>query len=380
MSQGDYVRRLDRSGTGMYGSSSSWFRFHIDGPLFFLLLVTLGGGLAVLFSAGGESLYYVKRQAVWCLIALTAMVVVAQISPRFMARWAIIPWLLGVCMLAAVLIIGSGAKGAQRWLEIAGFRFQPSELLKIAVPLMLSSYLGSRVLPPTFKHVCWSLVLIAIPPALVILQPDLGTSLLIGASGFFVLLLAGLPMRYILSAAAVVAIAVPLMWFYGMHDYQRQRVLTMFNPEADKLGAGWNIIQSTTAIGSGGFQGKGWLSGSQAHLEFLPERHTDFIIAVMAEEFGFIGVMVLLTVYLLIIIRCLVISLRARNMFGKLLAGSITLTFFVYIFVNMGMVSGILPVVGVPLPMISYGGTSLVTLMLGFGMLMAIGTEEKRGS
>ena len=364
----------------MYGASDNWLRVHLDGLLLLLLLLALSCGLAILYSASGGEFYYVKRQAIWCGIALSVMFVVAQISPRFLARWAIIPWLAGVIMLLAVIFIGTGAKGAQRWLNLGGFRFQPSELLKVAVPLLLSSYLGNRVLPPRFMHVFISLVLIGLPWVLVVIQPDLGTSLLIAGSGFFVLFLSGLPMRYLVIAAAAAAVAIPLMWFYGMHDYQRQRVLTMFNPEEDKLGAGWNIIQSTTAIGSGGVEGKGWLAGSQSQLDFLPESHTDFIIAVMAEEFGFFGVMGLLTLYMLIIIRCLIISLRAKSMFGKLLGGSLTLTFFIYVFVNMGMVSGILPVVGVPLPMVSYGGTSLVTLMLGFGMLMAIATEKKRGS
>lgn len=243
---------------------------------------------------------------------------------------------------------------------------------------MVSSYLASQVLPPRLINVVVSVVLIGIPPALVILQPDLGTSILIAASGMFVVFLAGLPLRHMLCAAVAAVIAVPLMWYYGLHDYQRQRVMTMFDPEADKLGAGWNIIQSTIAIGSGGWQGKGWMQGTQSQLDFLPESHTDFIIAVLAEEFGWVGVLTLLVGYLLIILRCMIVAFKTPRMFGKLLAGSITLTFFVYVFVNMGMVSGILPVVGVPLPMVSYGGTSIVTLMLGFGMLMAVGTEKKK--
>jgi len=283
-----------------------------------------------------------------------------------------------VALLVGVLFFGIGAKGAQRWLEIGGFRFQPSEILKIAVPLMLASYLARRPLPPNFKHVFFSLVFIAIPPLLVVLQPDLGTAILIAVSGFFVLFLAGLPKRYLGFALLAAVVVLPLMWLYGLRDYQRQRILTMFDPEADKLGAGWNIIQSTIAIGSGGIDGKGWMRGTQSQLDFLPESHTDFIIAVLAEEFGLVGVLLLMTLFLLIIVRCVIISLRAQSMFGRLLAGSLTLTFFVYIFVNMGMVSGILPVVGVPLPFMSYGGTSVVTLMLGFGMLMSVSTERKR--
>lgn len=259
-----------------------------------------------------------------------------------------------------------------------GFRFQPSEVLKIAIPLMLASYLGKRSVPPQFKHVFFALLFILVPLVLVGMQPDLGTAILIGAAGFFALFLAGLPRRYLIFALLLAACLLPLMWFYLLYDYQRQRILTLFNPEADRLGAGWNIIQSTIAIGSGGVDGKGWTLGTQSQLDFLPEGHTDFIIAVLAEEFGLFGVMLLMTLYLLIISRCAFIGLRAQTMFGRLLAGSIALTFFVYIFVNMGMVSGILPVVGVPLPLVSYGGTSIVTLMLGFGMLMAVSTERKR--
>lgn len=378
MRETDFVRILNRSSSGVYGSGNSWLKFHIDLTLLLLLLLLTSLGLVVLYSASGESTSYVERQAVWASLAFAVMLATAQVPPRFMSQWAAVPWLFGVILLLGVFFLGSHAKGAQRWLDLGGFRFQPSEVLKIAVPLLLSSYLGKRPLPPRFKHVFWAMVLIALPPALVILQPDLGTAILIAASGFFVLLLAGLPVRYLAAAAALAAVAVPLMWLYGMHDYQRQRILTMFNPEADRLGAGWNIIQSTTAIGSGGLAGKGWLAGSQSQLDFLPESHTDFIIAVLAEEFGLYGVIALLCLYLLIIFRCLLISINAPTIFGKLLAGSLTLTFFVYIFVNMGMVSGILPVVGVPLPLVSYGGTSLVTLMMGFGIIMAIGTQQKR--
>lgn len=378
MSSGDFVRRLQQHGPGFY-APSGWQKVHLDVVLLLLLVVLTGLGLFTLYSASGGSLYYLQRQAIWIGLGFTVMFITAQISPRFMARWALLPWLVGVVMLMAVILFGSDAKGAQRWLSVGGFRFQPSEMLKVAVPLMLASYLSSRHLPPRLKHVFSALILILIPVALVIVQPDLGTAILIAVSGFFVLFLAGLPKRYLYIAITCAAIAAPLMWFYVMHDYQKQRVLTLLDPQSDKLGAGWNIIQSMTAIGSGGLQGKGWMQGTQSQLDFLPESHTDFIIAVLAEEFGLAGVAVLLLLYLLIIIRGLLISLAAQSNFGRLLAGSMTLTFSIYIFVNMGMVSGILPVVGVPLPLMSYGGTSIVTLMLGFGILMAIGTEEKRG-
>ncbi|MBG58346.1 MAG: rod shape-determining protein RodA [Porticoccus sp.] len=378
MSQSDFVRRMGSGGSAIYCGPSQWRRLHVDIPLLSLLLVLAAAGLFVLYSASGQNIAYVHRQLVHYGIGLLVMLTVAQIPLRLLDRWAIFPYFLGVLLLIAVLFFGVGAKGAQRWLEIGGFRFQPSEILKIAVPLMLASYLGKRAVPPQFKHVFFALVFILVPLVLVGMQPDLGTAILIGAAGFFALFLAGLPRRYLMVALLLAACLLPLMWFHLLYDYQRQRILTLFNPEADRLGAGWNIIQSTIAIGSGGVDGKGWTLGTQSQLDFLPEGHTDFIIAVLAEEFGLFGVMLLLALYLLIISRCAFIGLRAQSMFGRLLAGSIALTFFVYIFVNMGMVSGILPVVGVPLPLVSYGGTSIVTLMLGFGMLMAVSTERKR--
>ncbi|MBL4566787.1 MAG: rod shape-determining protein RodA [Porticoccus sp.] len=378
MSQGDFVRQMGSGSSAFYGAPSQWHKVHLDLPLLILLMVLAGTGLFVLYSASGQSAHYVNRQLAYYGVGLLVMLITAQVPPRFLERWAPIPYVGGVILLIGVLFFGVGAKGAQRWLEIGGFRFQPAEVLKIAVPLMLASYLARRTLPPSFKHVFFALGFIVIPPLLVALQPDLGTAILIAVSGFFVLFLAGLPKRYLGFATLAAAVVLPLMWLYGLHDYQRQRILTMFDPEADKLGAGWNIIQSTIAIGSGGVHGKGWMQGTQSQLDFLPESHTDFIIAVLAEEFGLIGVMLLMGLFMLIILRCVVISFKAQSMFGRLLAGSITLTFFVYIFVNMGMVSGILPVVGVPLPFMSYGGTSIVTLMLGFGMLMSVSTEKKR--
>jgi rod shape determining protein RodA len=268
--------------------------------------------------------------------------------------------------------------GATRWINIPGvIRFQPSEFMKIIMPMTIAWYLSSRSLPPSIKHTAISLAMILIPFVLILKQPDLGTALLILASGAFVLFIGGLRWRWIISAvAAVVPIAVA-MWYFVLRDYQKQRVLTFLDPESDPLGTGWNIIQSKAAIGSGGVFGKGWLAGTQSHLDFLPESHTDFIIAVLAEEFGLVGVCLLLLVYILLITRGLVITVQAQTLFGKLLAGALTMTFFVYVFVNIGMVSGLLPVVGVPLPFISYGGTSLVTLLSGFGVLMSIHTHRK---
>ncbi|PZR38727.1 MAG: rod shape-determining protein RodA, partial [Ectopseudomonas oleovorans] len=280
--------------------------------------------------------------------------------------------------LMAVEVMGHTAMGATRWINIPGvIRFQPSELMKIIMPMTIAWYLSRHNLPPRFKHIVISLAMIGVPFVLIFKQPDLGTSLLVLASGAFVVFMAGLQWRWIVGAAAA---AVPIaigMWYFVMHDYQKRRVLTFLNPESDPLGAGWNIIQSKAAIGSGGVLGKGWLLGTQSHLDFLPESHTDFIIAVLAEEFGLVGVCLLLLLYLLLLARGLVITAQAQTLFGKLLAGALTMTFFVYVFVNIGMVSGLLPVVGVPLPFISYGGTHLVTLLSGFGILMAIHTHRK---
>ncbi|GAC1034671.1 rod shape-determining protein RodA [Pseudomonas sp. No.21] len=353
-------------------------RLHIDGQLLLLLLVLAAGSLFVLYSASGKHWDLLMKQASSFGLGLVAMVVIAQFEPRFLARWVPLGYVGGVALLIVVDIMGHNAMGATRWINIPGvIRFQPAEFMKILMPATIAWYLSKRTLPPKLKHVVVSLALIVVPFILVVRQPDLGTALLILASGAFVLFMAGLQWRWILGAVtAVVPIAVG-MWFFVMHDYQKQRVLTFLDPESDPLGTGWNIIQSKAAIGSGGVFGKGWLLGTQSHLDFLPESHTDFIIAVLGEEFGLVGVCILLLVYMLLIGRGLVITAQAQTLFGKLLAGSLTMTFFVYVFVNIGMVSGLLPVVGVPLPFISYGGTSLVTLLSGFGVLMAIHTHRK---
>jgi rod shape determining protein RodA len=357
---------------------SIWQRLHIDLPLLILLLILTAYGLIVLYSASGQELHYIKRQGVFFVLAYVAMFVAAQFKLHVFQRWA--PWMYlgGVALLVLVIFFGIGAKGAQRWLSIGGFRFQPSEILKLAVPIAVSTYLSSRLLPPKFLHVLVALVIIIVPTLLIMNQPDLGTSILIAASGLIVVFMAGLRWRYMAAAFSIVLAGAWPMWQFVLHGYQRQRILTMFNPEADRLGAGWNIIQSKTAIGSGGVSGKGWLQGTQSQLDFLPESHTDFIIAVLAEEFGLMGVLILMGLYLMVIARGLFIALSAQDTFGKLLASGITITFFIYVFVNIGMVTGLLPVVGVPLPLVSLGGTSIVTLMTGFGILMAIGTERRR--
>jgi rod shape determining protein RodA len=370
----DFVRTMQNPGGARRLSRS----VNVDFILFLLLFLLCAFGLAVLFSAGDQDLFYVKRQLMFMIVGFVLMLGVAQISVRTMQRWAFVIYGLGLISLLAVLLFGVGAKGAQRWLDLGFTRLQPAEMMKICVPLMISAYLSKRFIPPTFKHVCWSVVMILMPTLLIVRQPDLGTAILVFASGFLVLFLAGLGKRYILGTGLISLAAIPVMWLFVLRDYQKQRILTLLSPEDDTLGSGWNIIQSKTAIGSGGFDGKGWTEGTQSQLSFLPESHTDFIIAVLAEEFGLIGVMALCTLYLLIIGRCLLIATNAQSQFGRLLAGSLGSIFFVYIFVNMGMVSGILPVVGAPLPMISYGGTAILTLFIGFGMLMAISREPKQ--
>ena len=374
---GDYVRQLPQGSADMATPPGAASRFHIDIPLLLLLVALTTCGMFVLYSASGQQMGAVIRQGRFFAIGYIVMIVAAQISLLRYARWA--PWLyiVGVGALVAVVFVGVGAKGAQRWLEIAGFRFQPAEIMKLSVPLTLAWYLADRTLPPRLQYLLGSLVLLAIPSFLILRQPDLGTALLIAASGLFVLFMAGISWRFIFGAVILAVSSAWPVWMVVLQDYQKQRILTLLNPESDKLGAGWNIIQSKTAIGSGGWPGKGWLQGTQSRLDFLPESHTDFIIAVLAEEFGLRGVLILLALYLLILLRGFWIGVHAQTSFGRMVSGSLTLTFFVYIFVNMGMVAGLLPVVGVPLPLISAGGTSVVTLMAGFGILMAVSTEKR---
>jgi len=378
MASQDFIRRMPEASYPLGRRKSIWMVLRIDVPLMVLLLALTTFGLVVLYSASGDNASYIRRQIIFFCMAYTIMLVVAHVHLMTLVRWSLWLWCIGVGLLVLVIFFGVGAKGAQRWLSIGGFRFQPSEIMKVFLPIVIAAYLSQRHLPPQFKHVFWTLVLVMTPTILILQQPDLGTSILIAASGLAVLFLAGLRWRYIISALVVVAAGSWPMWHFLLRDYQRQRIITLFSPEDDKLGAGWNIIQSKTAIGSGGLEGKGWLQGTQSHLDFLPESHTDFIIAVLAEEFGLYGVMLLMAIYGLIVGRGFMIALNAQDTFGRLLAGSITLTFFVYVFVNMGMVAGLLPVVGVPLPLVSLGGTSLLTLMMGFGLLMAISTEPRR--
>ena len=366
-----------RPSGGIPKRRSIWERIHLDPWLLGLLLVLMGGGLLVIYSASGQSMNVVIAQAIRFGVALFAMLVVAQFSPIFFLRWAPVAYAIGVLMLVAVELVGDIGMGAQRWLEIpGGIRFQPSEMMKLAVPMMVAAYLYRCELPPKLKDIVVCAVIIGLPVALIAAQPDLGTSLLVASAAIIVVLLAGLSWRLIGLVCALLLAGFPLLWM-NLHNYQRQRVLTFLNPETDPLGAGWNIIQSTTAIGSGGVFGKGWLQGTQSQLEFLPEPHTDFIVAVLGEELGLIGMVAVIFLYLLIVGRGLWLASESQNTFGRLVAGSIILTFFIYVFVNIGMVSGILPVVGVPLPLVSYGGTSSVTLLVGFGILMSIHAHRR---
>ena len=356
---------------------SIWYKLHIDLPLLLGLLALMTLSMVVLYSASGQDLDSIVRQLVRGALAFGLMIGIAQLPPSLYARWSVPLFAVVVLLLIAVDVFGHIGKGAQRWLDLGFMKFQPSEVMKLSMPIMVAAWLSRHSLPPKFSHVMIALVMVLLPTLLIAAQPDLGTSILVAASGFFVIFLAGISWWLIGLAVLLICAFMPVLWFFLMHDYQRQRVLMLLDPEKDPLGRGYHIIQSKIAIGSGGVFGKGWLQGTQSQLEFLPERHTDFIFAVFSEEFGLVGVALLLVIYLYIISRCLFISMQAQNSFERLLGGALTLTFFVYVFVNMGMVSGILPVVGVPLPLVSYGGTSMVTLMAGFGVLMSIQTHRR---
>jgi rod shape determining protein RodA len=350
-------------------------RLRIDAPLLVGLLLICALGLVVLCSAVGENMRLWLNQVVRLGVALVAMFIVAQISPDFLRRWT--PWgfLAGLILLVLVLTTGEVGQGAKRWLDL-GIRFQPSEIMKLAVPMMTAWYLHERRLPPKFGQLLIIGLMIVVPTVLIARQPDLGTALLIAASGIIVIILAGLPIKLMVALALATVPGAFALWGF-MQDYQKQRVLTLLDPDSDPLGAGYNIIQSKIAIGSGGLFGKGWTNGSQAQLEFLPERDTDFIFAVMGEELGLLGVLSLVALYVFVIGRGLYIAMQAPDTYSRLLAGSISLTFFVYVFVNTAMVTGLVPVVGVPLPLVSFGGTSMVTLMAGFGILMSIQSHRK---
>lgn len=349
---------------------------HIDLWLFIPLVLLSASGLVVLYSASGQSEPMMTAQIRNLVIAFAVLLVTAQIRVETLKLVSPYMFVLGVVLLVGVAFFGVGAKGAQRWLSLGFVRFQPSEIMKVAMPLAVAWWLSKKALPPTSKSLVIAAMMVALPSFLILQQPDLGTSLLVASSGLAVIYMAGIQWRYILSLIVVALMSIWPAWVFVLKDYQKQRILTLFNPESDRLGAGWNIIQSKTAIGSGGWKGLGWTQGSQAQLDFLPEGHTDFIIAVLAEEFGFRGVSLLFLFYSAILFRGLVITWRAQSSFARLLAGALITTFFFGLVVNLGMVSGLLPVVGVPLPMVSYGGTAMVSMMVAFGILMAISTEK----
>jgi rod shape determining protein RodA len=350
----------------------------LDGPLLVGLGLIALYGLVVLYSASGQNWNRVIDGAIRVALGGVAMCALAQVKPAFLRRLAPFLFLIGCALLIAVDAIGYIGKGAQRWLDLGFIRFQPSELMKLAVPMTCAWWLHDRPLPPDFKSLIVLALIILIPAGLTIVQPDLGTGGLIMIGGLLVVLLAGLQFRVMFALAAIGAVVAWLVWQYGgLHDYQKQRVFTLLDPESDKLGAGYHIIQSQIAIGSGGVFGKGLLNGSQGQLEFLPERTTDFIFAIVGEELGLLGAVILLLLYLFVVGRALYLAVEMQDTFARLLAGSIALTFFVYVFINAGMVSGMLPVVGVPLPLVSYGGTSIVTLLAGFGILMSLYSHRK---
>lgn len=353
-----------------------WRKLHLDSPLLFGIAALVAMGLFILYSASNKSIYAVAHQLMSFALASSIMLVLAQIPPhkyRILAPWFFIITLI---LLIAVLGLGAVSKGAQRWLNLGIIRFQPSEMMKIAMPMMLAWYLRDKQLPPDSKTLAISLAILLVPIFMIAKQPDLGTALIIAATGIFVILLTGINWKLIGGSIVAITIGVPLVWHF-MHDYQKNRILTFLNPERDPLGSGYHIIQSKIAIGSGGFFGKGWLHGSQTHLQFLPEHSTDFIFAVCGEELGLIGCIVLIGLFTYLVARGLYISNRAQDTFNRLLAGSLILTFFLSFLVNIGMVIGLLPVVGLPLPLVSYGGSSIVTLMAGFGIIMSIHTHRK---
>ncbi|HVV67788.1 MAG TPA: rod shape-determining protein RodA [Gammaproteobacteria bacterium] len=376
MSQNNLLQESFSTPSGNRLVRSFWEKMHIDMPLFIGLALVLAAGGLILFSADNQSLVLIIRQAIWVVLAVAAMFLFAQIPPERYQQWTPVIFLIGLALLGAVLVIGHSGKGAQRWLGFGSFHFQPSEIMKLAMPMMLAWLLDKTSLPPKLWVLLICAVLLVVPVGLTAKQPDLGTALIIMFTGVCVLLLAGIRWRYVIILVLMIAASAPFLWHF-LHDYQRQRVLTFLDPERDPLGTGYHIIQSKIAIGSGGIFGKGYLQGTQSHLQFLPEHATDFIFGVCGEEFGLIGSVLLILLMTFVALRGLYISTQAQDTFSRLLAGSLSLTFFLSCFVNMGMVTGLLPVVGVPLPLISYGGSAMITIMIGFGIIMSIHTHRK---
>ena len=374
----DFVRQTTSFHRPQSRSRTIWRLMHTDPPLLVGLILLCGFGLMVLFSASDGDEAMVRRQALIMLVGMIVMFIVAQFNVAFFRRWAPSMYAAGIALLGLVLIIGVEDNGAKSWIDLPGLpSFQPSEIMKFIVPMLLAWYLASRPLPPRFKHLFWAGLMVALPAAMIILQNDTGTAIMVFMSGVFVVLLAGIRWRIVFSGFFALLLASPAWYLFLAQEHQKNRILTFFNPYRDPTGAGYNIIQSQIAIGSGGIYGKGYGNGAQSHLDFIPESNTDFVLAVLAEEFGLLGVLFLICLYLFVLFRGIYIAFAAKDMFSRLLAGSITLTFFFYVFVNMAMVSGLLPVIGLPLPLISRGGTSIVTLFVGFGLLMSIQTHGR---
>lgn len=353
-----------------------WQYMHLDPWLLFLLVALINVGLIILFSASNDNLAIVQKQVLRFGLGFAILFIFAQIPPRRYHQWAPHLFIFCCALLLGVLFFGQIRGGARRWFDLGLLHLQPSEIMKLALPLMLAQFLSKRKLPPSLLTLLASFAILAIPVLLTIKQPDLGTALIIACSGLCVIFLAGMSWKWIFSIIAVIASSLPFLWHY-LHDYQKQRVLTFLNPESDPLGSGYHIIQSKIAIGSGGFIGKGWLNGTQSHLSFLPEHTTDFIFAVAGEEFGLIGGILILLLFIIIFMRCILISNQAQNPFARLLTASLCLTFVLSAFINIGMVIGLLPVVGAPLPLVSYGGSSLLTVMAGFGIIMSVHTHRQ---
>ncbi|MDF1758206.1 MAG: rod shape-determining protein RodA [Legionellaceae bacterium] len=348
---------------------------YLDLTLFSLLLILMSIGLLILYSASNENTHMIMRQSLRLLVATGVMVAFSFIPPHKYKLWT--PWVyvFGLTLLLAVMIMGKIGKGAQRWLDLGFVRFQPSEIMKLAVPMMTAWYLDHKPSPLDFKNLSLACVIIFIPALLIAKQPDLGTAIMVSVAGLCVIFMAGIPLRTLILVTLPIALSGPLLW-HIMHDYQKRRIFTLLNPEQDPLGAGYHIIQSKIAIGSGGAFGKGWLDGSQSHLNFLPEHATDFIFAVSGEELGFVGSTLLIIMFALISLRCLYIAKNAQTTYAKFLAASLAMTFFLSAFVNIGMVMGILPVVGIPLPLVSYGGSAMLTFLASFGILMSISSHK----
>lgn len=374
----DFTRHFsDTTDTSKY-KTSFWQFLRIDPQLLLALILLSVFGLMVLYSASGENVDEVRRQSISMMVAFVVMFIIAQFNVHFFRRWAPSMYTAGLGLLALVLVMGVEANGARSWLDLPGLpSFQPSEIMKFMVPMLLAWYLGSRPLPPNFKHLFWAAIIIVVPAGMIVVQNDTGTAIMITMSGIFVVLLAGIRWKVVISGTVLALLVSPAWYLFLAQEHQKNRIRTFFDPYLDPTGAGYNIIQSQIAIGSGGLYGKGWLNGAQSQLDFIPESNTDFILAVLAEEFGLMGVLFLVLLYLFVLARGFIITFNARDMFSRLLAGSITLTFFFYVFVNMAMVSGLLPVIGLPLPLISRGGTSILTLFIGFGILMSISARGR---